>query len=79
MERGLVRLTELQKLLNEEAMLSNTGRGDSEERKKIHTMIRLKRTNQPRCFGQDDCATVTLSTCPWRMDCGSDFLPNSGD
>jgi hypothetical protein len=71
MERESSGLSELQKLLNEEAMLSNTGHSNSEERKKIHTIIRLKRTNQPRCFGQDDCATVTLSMCPWRMDCGT--------
>lgn len=71
MERGLVRLRELQKLLNEEALLSNSGQGDSEERKKIHTLIRLKRTDQPSCFGHDDCGSVTLSMCAWRMDCGS--------
>ena len=64
-------MTELQTLLNQEALLSNTGKGDSEERQKIHTMIRLLRTVQPVCFGYDDCSTVMLSRCPWRMDCGS--------
>ena len=71
MERESTGLSELQKLLNEEAMLSNTGRGDSEERKQVHTLIRLLRTDQPVCFGHDDCSTVFLSVCPWRMDCGT--------
>jgi len=62
----------LQDLLNKEAQLSNTGLGDSEERMKIHTMIRLKRGSEsPWCFGQDDCSTHTLSQCPWRIDCGT--------
>lgn len=60
-----------QELLNEEAQLSNTGRGDSEERMKLHTLIRLKRgSEQPVCFGEDDCSTNMLSMCPWRIDCG---------
>jgi hypothetical protein len=61
----------LQDLLNEEAKLCNTGFGDSEERRRIHTVIRLKRTHQPGCFGEDDCSTQMLSTCPWRIDCGN--------
>lgn len=60
----------LQDLLNHEAKLSNAGRGDSDERQQLLTVIRLKRTNQPVCFGQDDCSTNMLSQCPWRMDCG---------
>lgn len=71
MERESAGLSELQRLLNEEAMLSNTGRSDSEERKQLHTIIRLKRTVKPVCFGYDDCSTTMLSTCAWRMDCGS--------
>ena len=65
-------MSELQKLLDREAELSNTGQGDSEERKKIHTLIRLMRneTQQPDCFGDDDCSTNILSQCPWRIDCG---------
>ena len=65
-------MSELQKLLDEEAALSNTGRSDSEERKKIHTIIRLMRdeTQRPDCFGDDDCSTYMLSICPWRIDCG---------
>ena len=66
-------MTDLQTLLNEEAMLSNTGRGDSKERAELHTIIRLTRSKlpQPHCFGEDDCSTSMLSQCPWRMDCGS--------
>jgi hypothetical protein len=61
----------LQDWLNREAQLSNAGKGNSEERMKIHTLIRLKRgSEQPVCFGHDDCSTLMLSTCPWRMDCG---------
>ena len=63
----------LQDLLDEEAELANTGRGDSKERMQLHTVIRLKRSefSQPHCFGEDDCSTLMLSKCPWRMDCGS--------
>lgn len=66
-------MSTIQDLLNQEAFYANNGMADSEERKKIHTMIRLKRDDQwrPTCFGQDDCSTVTLSQCPWRMDCGT--------
>ena len=79
MERGSVCIielkefmSELQYLLNLEAMYSNNGQGDSEDRKKIHTLIRLKREQlAPPCFGEDDCSTLMLSTCPWRIDCGS--------
>jgi hypothetical protein len=60
----------LQDLLNQEATLCNIGQGESEERKQIHTLIRLKRTDCPPCFGEDDCSTLMLSTCPWRIDCG---------
>lgn len=65
-------INSLQGLLNQEAMLANTGKDDSEERKQIHTLIRLKRDEQwrPICFGEDDCSTLMLSRCPWRIDCG---------
>ena len=73
-------MTELQDLLNEEAMLSNTGRGNSRERAELHTVIRLKRSEfpQPHCFGEDDCSTLMLSKCPWRMDCGAEEYHNWG-
>lgn len=62
----------MQDWLNREAVLSNTGKGDSKERMEIHTLIRLTRgSDQPGCFGHDDCSTLMLSTCPWRMDCGT--------
>lgn len=62
----------IQELLDQEAWLSNNGKGDSEERRKIHTMIRLQRQlPAPVCFGYDDCSTHILSRCPWRMDCGA--------
>lgn len=66
-------MSEMQDLLNLEAMYANNGQGDSEDRLKIHTLIRLKRDNKnrPPCFGEDDCSTLMLSTCPWRMDCGN--------
>ena len=79
MERGSACIIEwqeymsnLQDLLNQEAALSNSGRGNSLERQEIHTIIRLKRDNPaPPCFGEDDCSTLVLSTCPWRIDCGT--------
>lgn len=66
-------MTEMQAMLNKEARLSNAGKGESDDRQKLLTMIRMKRdeANRPSCFGHDDCSTQMLSTCPWRMDCGS--------
>ena len=73
-------MTKLQDLLNEEALLSNTGQGDSRERAELHTIIRLMRdeTRRPHCFGEDDCSTIMLSQCPWRMDCGAEAYDNWG-
>ena len=67
-------MNDLQSLLDREAHLANSGQEISEERMKIHTMIRLMRDeiNRPSCFGDNDCSTLMLSTCPWRMDCGAD-------
>lgn len=68
-------MTPIQELLNQEAMLANSGQGRSVERKEIHTAIRLMRgSNEPPCFGADDCSTSILSTCAWRMDCGAESL-----
>lgn len=66
-------MSKMQDLLNKEARLSNAGKGDSAERQEILTLIRLQRDEayRPSCFGEDDCSTQMLSTCPWRMDCGS--------
>ena len=64
-------MSELQKLLDEEAWLSNNGQGDSDKRMELHTVIRLKRMQPaPVCFGEDDCSSRILSMCPWRIDCG---------
>ncbi len=73
-------MTDIQKLLDEEADLANSGQADSPERAKIHTVIRLMRdeTQRPHCFGEDDCSSVTLSRCPWRMDCGAEPYYNWG-
>lgn len=73
MERGPVRISEMQNLLNQEATLANNGQGDSNERRQIHTVIRLKRNEQyrPVCFGEDDCSTNMLMCCAWRIDCGT--------
>ena len=61
----------IQDLLNEEARLSNIGQGKSEERKRLHVEIVLRRgDNIPPCWGEDDCSTYMLSICPWRIDCG---------
>ena len=64
--------SDLQDLLDQEANLANSGLGESEERKQLHTVIRLTRDERyrPHCFGEDDCSTNMLSRCPWRMDCG---------
>jgi hypothetical protein len=62
----------LQQLLDQEAELSNTGQRDSPERKKILTAIVLMRDEsyRPVCYGEDDCSTLMLSQCAWRMTCG---------
>lgn len=65
-------MIEVQDLLDREAKLSNAGAGNSPERQELLTMIRLRRddTKRPTCFGLDDCSTMLLMRCPWRMDCG---------
>lgn len=69
----------LQYLLDQEAKLSNAGKGDSEERQQLLTIIRLKRAAPPPvCFGEDDCSIGMLTHCPWRMDCGADPTWHAG-
>jgi hypothetical protein len=66
-------MNRIQELLNEEAKMSNKGM-DKEHpfRKIVLTEIRqLRGTVPPHCFGEDDCSTMMLVRCPWRMDCGS--------
>ena len=79
MERGLVCVKTLQDMLDREAVLCNMGMADSEERKQLHTIIRLKRESPPPvCFGEDDCSIARLAHCPWRMDCGAEGVWNVG-
>jgi hypothetical protein len=35
-----------------------------------HQIEKLRGTRPPSCFGNDDCSSQSLSTCPWSMDCG---------
>lgn len=57
----------IQDLLDEEARLKNSGQDATAVEKLIRE---LRGTKPPVCFGEDDCSTECLSTCPWRMDCG---------
>ena len=69
----------IQDMLDREAVLSNMGMADSDERQKLLTVIRLKReAPPPSCFGEDDCSIGMLTRCPWRMDCGADGFWNVG-
>ncbi len=62
----------IQQLLDQEAGLANSGHERSPLRLIIWEEIRQRRgTEAPVCFGEDDCSTLILSQCPWRMDCGS--------
>ena len=64
------KMTEIQKLLDLEANLSNTGKKDSDEYRKAHIEIkRLRGDVPPHCWGEDDCSTMILVRCPWRIDC----------
>jgi hypothetical protein len=57
-------MTEIQTLLDKEANLSN-------RRYHILQQIKAQRgTKPPHCWGLDDCSTILLSQCPWRIDCG---------
>jgi len=62
---------DLQDLLDQEANFGNAGK--IFEQKKIHVMIKLKRQSPaPSCWGEDDCSTMILMRCPWRIDCGTE-------
>ena len=55
----------LQDLLDQEARLSN-------RRLEILAKIKDMRGEEaPICWGEDDCSTMMLMRCPWRIDCGS--------
>lgn len=58
-------MIEIQALLDKEATLGN-------RRILIHKQIKAMRGKVPRaCWGTDDCSTIVLMHCPWRMDCDS--------
>lgn len=62
----------IQELLDQEAMLANSGHRDSDFRKIILEEIKQRRgIDPPSCFGEDDCSTMILMRCPWRNDCGT--------
>jgi hypothetical protein len=57
---------DIQELLDLEAQLANT-------RYTVHQVIKeLRGKDHPPCWGEDDCSTLILSRCPWRIDCGED-------
>lgn len=60
----------IQELLDKEARLSNSGYKDSHLRKVILEEIKqLRGSEAPVCWGEDDCSTMMLVRCPWRIDC----------
>lgn len=56
---------DIQKLLDKEARLGN------ERYEVVQQIKQLRGTEPPVCWGQDDCSTMMLVRCPWRIDCGS--------
>ena len=64
-------MTTIQDLLDKEAELSNRGLAKHEFRVIILEEIKARRGNEaPVCWGEDDCSTMILVRCPWRIDCG---------
>ena len=73
--------TAIQVLLDAEAGISNTISNHKVPAKAVaelniiratlHRQIECLRGPAPGCYGEDDCSTAMLSTCPWRMTCGS--------
>lgn len=64
-------MTTLQNLLNEEARLANQMAALRQERAKLRQkIIEIRPKNPPHCFGEDDCGTQMLVTCPYRWECG---------
>lgn len=63
----------IQTLLNAEATIANNNPDEyaKKVRKQIHIQIEALRGPAPVCYGEDDCSTLMLSLCPWRMTCGS--------
>ena len=66
-------MSRIQDLLDLEARLSNKGEGGSPEYRAAHAEIKkLRGEIPPHCWGHDDCSTMVLIRCPWRIDCGPD-------
>jgi hypothetical protein len=64
-------MSEIQQLLDAEDRLGNTGKANSPERLAIlKQIVDLRGTDVPHCHGHDDCSTMILIRCPWRIDCG---------
>ena len=58
-------MSNIQELLDKEATLGN-------RRLLVHKQIKIMRGDSPRpCWGTDDCSTLMLIICPWRIDCDS--------
>jgi hypothetical protein len=63
-------MNRIQILLDREARLSNTGQKDDPTYAAAHEELKhLRGTEAPVCWGEDDCSTLILSQCPWRIDC----------
>ena len=64
----------LQMLLDAGAILGNSLHATDPDiltlQKRIQHCIELNRGKKPHCYGDDDCSSMILSTCPWRMSCG---------
>jgi len=57
----------IQELLNQEAKTNS-----DDERIVLHEQIKQMRgTSPPVCHGEDDCSSIMLCQCPWRIDCGT--------
>ncbi len=54
----------LQELLDESARLGNAKWAVEKEIKK------RRGDTPPACWKHDDCSTMMLVRCPWRIDCG---------
>ena len=58
-------MSDLQTLLDKQANLSNR------HEMVVRQIIAMRGITPPRCWGMDDCSTIVLSQCPWRVDCDS--------
>lgn len=67
-------MSEIQRLLDESAKLQNEAYHNNTvaDVSELYNRIKeLRGTTPMPCWGEDDCSTKMLSTCPWRIDCGS--------